>query len=111
MNDSRLPEVRAPGAEARLPWAMLVTISVVTFLVNGSAVALAPFLLDVSRDLGVTLGVAANLIALMSISWGVVSVTAGAASDRIGRRASGGSPPRRSAAGWSPSTASAAWAS
>ena len=86
MNDSRLPKVRAPGAEARLPWAMLLTISVVTFLVNGSAVALAPFLLDVSRDLGVTLGVAANLIALMSISWGVVSVTAGAASDRIGRR-------------------------
>jgi predicted MFS family arabinose efflux permease len=65
---------------------MLVTISVVTFLVNGSAVALAPFLLDVSRDLGVSLGAAANLIALMSISWGVVSVTAGAASDRIGRR-------------------------
>ena len=86
MNDSRLPKVRAPGAEARLPWAMLLTISVVTFLVNGSAVALAPFLLDVSRDLGVTLGAAANLIALMSISWGVVSVTAGAASDRIGRR-------------------------
>ena len=28
----------------------------------------------------------ANLIGLMSISWGVVSVTAGAASDRIGRR-------------------------
>ena len=70
---------------------MLLTISVVTFLVNGSAVALAPFLLDVSRDLGVTLGAAANLIALMSISWGVVSVTAGAASDRIGNR----QPPRQ----------------
>ncbi len=86
MNDSRAPEGRAPGAEARLPWVMLVTLSVVTFLVNGSAIALAPFLLDVSRDLDVTLGAAANLIALMSISWGVVSVTAGAASDRIGRR-------------------------
>src|SRR5262245_23472397 len=86
VNDSRLPEVRAPVTETRLPWGMLVTISVVTFLVNGSAIALAPFLLDVSRDLGVTLGAAANLIAIMSISWGVVSVTAGAASDRIGRR-------------------------
>ena len=28
MNDSRLPKVRVPGAEARLPWAMLLTISV-----------------------------------------------------------------------------------
>lgn len=75
-----------PEAEARLPWVMIVTLSVVTFLVNGAAIALAPFLLDVSADLGVTLAAAANLIALMSISWGVVSVTAGAASDRIGRR-------------------------
>jgi predicted MFS family arabinose efflux permease len=30
VNDSRLPKVRVPGAEARLPWAMLLTISVVT---------------------------------------------------------------------------------
>jgi MFS transporter, DHA1 family, inner membrane transport protein len=65
---------------------MLAALSVVTFLVNGTAVALAPFLLEVSGDLGVSLGAAANLIALMSISWGVVSVAAGAASDRIGRR-------------------------
>src|SRR5262249_61164075 len=65
---------------------MLVTLSVVTFLVNASATALAPFLLDIAQDLATTLGAAANLIAVMSITWGVVSVTAGAASDRIGRR-------------------------
>jgi DHA1 family inner membrane transport protein len=86
MTGSRAPEVRALRAERPLPWAMLGTLSVVTFLVNGSAAALAPFLLDVARDLDVTLTAAANLIALMSISWGVVSVTAGATSDRIGRR-------------------------
>jgi MFS transporter, DHA1 family, inner membrane transport protein len=75
----------APHAAA-MPLGMLATLSVVTFLVNASASALAPFLLDIARDLGTTLGPAANLIAVMSISWGVVSVTAGAASDRIGRR-------------------------
>src|SRR5262245_15283046 len=69
-----------------MPLGMLVTLSVVTFLVNASATALAPFLLDIARDLTTTLGAAANLIAVMSITWGVVSVTAGAASDRIGRR-------------------------
>jgi predicted MFS family arabinose efflux permease len=65
---------------------MLATLSVVTFLVTGSAIALTPFLLDIARDLGATLAASANLVAVMSISWGVVSVTAGAASDRIGRR-------------------------
>jgi predicted MFS family arabinose efflux permease len=69
-----------------MPLGMLVTLSVVTFLVNASATALAPFLLDIARDLGTTLGASANLIAVMSITWGVVSVTAGVASDRIGRR-------------------------
>jgi predicted MFS family arabinose efflux permease len=65
---------------------MLLTLTVVTFLVNASATALAPFLLTIADDLGTSLGAAANLIAIMSVSWGVVSVTAGAASDRIGRR-------------------------
>ena len=75
-----------PAVGARLPWGMLVTLAVVTFLVTGSAVSIAPFLLDIARDLGSTLAAVANLVALMSISWGVVSVTAGAASDRVGRR-------------------------
>jgi DHA1 family inner membrane transport protein len=75
-----------PAPEAATPLGMLVTLTVVTFLVNASATALAPFLLEIAQDLDTTLGPAANLIAVMSISWGVVSVTAGAASDRIGRR-------------------------
>ena len=92
MSGSRAPEVSpsaVPAAavpSAPLPWGMLVTLSVVTFLVTGSAVAIAPFLLDIARDLGATLAAVANLVAVMSVSWGVVSVTAGAASDRIGRR-------------------------
>ena len=85
MSGSRAPEVHAATATP-MPWGMLATLSVVTFLVTGSAVALAPFLLDIARDLGATLAAVANLVAVMSVSWGVVSVTAGAASDRIGRR-------------------------
>jgi DHA1 family inner membrane transport protein len=67
-------------------WGMLATLSAVTFLVTGSAIALSPFLLDIARDLGTTLTAVANLVGVMSISWGVVSVAAGAASDRVGRR-------------------------
>jgi DHA1 family inner membrane transport protein len=85
VSGSGAPEIHAP-ASAVMPWRMLTTLSVVTFLVTGSAIALAPFLLDVARDLGTTLAPVANLVGVMSISWGVVSVTAGAASDRIGRR-------------------------
>jgi predicted MFS family arabinose efflux permease len=65
---------------------MLATLSAVTFLVTGSGIALSPFLLDIARDLGTTLAAVANLVAGMSITWGAVSVVAGAASDRIGRR-------------------------
>jgi predicted MFS family arabinose efflux permease len=65
---------------------MLTTLSAATFLVTGSAVAISPFLLDIARDLGATLGAVANLVGIMSVSWGIVSVTAGAASDRVGRR-------------------------
>jgi predicted MFS family arabinose efflux permease len=86
VTSSRSPEVQAPAVAARLPWGMLATLAVVTFLVTGSAVTLAPFLLDIARDLGSSLAAVANLVALMSVSWGVVSVTAGAGSDRVGRR-------------------------
>lgn len=85
MSGSRAPEVH-PATAAPMPWGMLATLSVVTFLVTGSAVALAPFLLEIAGDIGATLTAVANLVAVMSVSWGVVSVTAGAASDRIGRR-------------------------
>jgi predicted MFS family arabinose efflux permease len=69
-----------------MPWGMLVTLCAVTFLVTGSGIALSPFLLDIARDLGTTLAAVANLLGIMSVSWGIVSVTAGALSDRFGRR-------------------------
>jgi MFS transporter, DHA1 family, inner membrane transport protein len=85
VSGSGAPGGHMPAAGA-MPWGSLVTLSVVTFLVTGSAIALAPFLLDVARDLGATLAAVANLVALMSVSWGVTSIIAGAASDRVGRR-------------------------
>jgi MFS transporter, DHA1 family, inner membrane transport protein len=86
VSGSGAPGVRPPAADAAMPWGMLATLSAVTFLVTGSAIALSPFLLDIARDLGATLAAVANLLGVMSVSWGVVSVTAGAASDRLGRR-------------------------
>jgi MFS transporter, DHA1 family, inner membrane transport protein len=84
VSGSHAPAVHAPAAQT--PRVMIGTLSVVTFLVTGAGITLAPFLLDLARDFGATLTAVANLVGLMSISWGIMSVTAGAASDRIGRR-------------------------
>lgn len=65
---------------------MLLALCFATFLVTGNGVAISPFLLDMARDLGTSLAAVANLVALSSITWGVASLFAGAASDRIGRK-------------------------
>lgn len=69
-----------------MPWALLATLSAVTFLVTSSGIALSPFLLAMARDFGTGLAPVANLVAVMSVTWGVTSLAAGAASDRVGRR-------------------------
>jgi predicted MFS family arabinose efflux permease len=56
-----------------------------TFLVTTSGTSLAPFLIEMARDLGTDLAAVANLLAISSLTWGVLSLLAGAASDRIGR--------------------------
>ncbi len=65
---------------------MLVTLSVGTFFATGTGTVLSPFLLSIAGDLGTDLAAIANLVALMSITWGLASLIAGAASDRIGRK-------------------------
>src|SRR5437868_9095813 len=65
---------------------MLLALAFATFLVTGNGIAISPFLLDMARDLGMSLAAVANLVALSSITWGVASLFAGAASDRIGRK-------------------------
>lgn len=68
------------------PVVLLVTLCWTTFLVSSAGTAIAPFLLDMARDLGAELAAVGNLVALLSIAWGCMSLTAGTASDRVGRR-------------------------
>src|SRR4051812_12221034 len=93
-------EAPEPGAVPALPAAeglgeesgsagrqrMLLALAFATFLVTGNGIAISPFLLDMARDLETSLAAVANLVALSSITWGIASLFAGAASDRIGRK-------------------------
>ncbi len=79
---SGLVEERGTGGRQR----MLLALCFATLLVTGNGVAVSPFLLDMARDLGTDLAAVANLVALSSISWGLSSLFAGAASDRLGRK-------------------------
>ncbi|BDG70078.1 MFS transporter [Roseomonas fluvialis] len=69
-----------------MPWALLAAACLGMFAASSSGTTRAPFLIDMARDLGASLPLVANLMALTSISWGITSLMAGAASDRWGRR-------------------------
>ncbi|WP_203076232.1 MFS transporter [Falsiroseomonas ponticola] len=56
------------------------------FAASASGTTRAPFLLDMARDLGTSLTLTANVMALTSIAWGSASLAAGPLSDRFGRR-------------------------
>jgi predicted MFS family arabinose efflux permease len=68
------------------PWALIAASCFALFATSASGNTRAPFLLDMSRDLDVSLALAANLMAMNAITWGVASLLAGAWSDRVGRR-------------------------
>jgi DHA1 family inner membrane transport protein len=70
----------------RLPWALLAAASLAMFTAAASGTTRAPFLIDMARDLRVSVPLVANLVAITSISWGLASMFAGAGSDRWGRR-------------------------
>ena len=74
-----------PEASARLPLFLISSACAATFLVTGSGMVRAPFLLDMSGDLGASLTATANLFSMTAFAWGVASLFAGAASDRLGR--------------------------
>jgi DHA1 family inner membrane transport protein len=73
-----------PRASQRL--AIVVTLSAGAFVATSTSIGVAPFLLDIARDLQVDLPAAGNLVALQNLSWGAASVFAGTLSDRLGRR-------------------------
>jgi len=69
-----------------MPWALLAAACLGMFAASSSGTTRAPFLIDMARDLGTSLPMVANLMAMTSIAWGITSLMAGAASDRWGRR-------------------------
>jgi MFS transporter, DHA1 family, inner membrane transport protein len=64
----------------------VVVLCLSTFLVTGHGVSITPFLVPMAEELGTDLAAVGNLVAVMSVSWGIASLFAGAASDRLGRR-------------------------
>jgi MFS transporter, DHA1 family, inner membrane transport protein len=87
-----LRPIKAPVRMARLalsgrmPWALLTTASLAMFTAAASGTTRAPFLIDMARDLVVSVPLVANLVAATSVAWGITSMLAGAGSDRWGRR-------------------------
>ncbi|MBI3458266.1 MAG: MFS transporter, partial [Candidatus Rokubacteria bacterium] len=65
---------------------LISTLCSVTFLVSSTGTAIAPFLLEMARDLRTELAAVGNLVSVLSVAWGAMSLAAGAASDRLGRR-------------------------
>src|SRR5438270_9118172 len=66
--------------------AMLMALAGGGLLSTATTVGITPFLLEIARDFGTDLAAAGNLVALQSVTWGIASLLAGAASDRLGRR-------------------------
>src|SRR5579859_1533316 len=75
---------RAIGRGRRL--AMLLALAAGGLLSTATTIGITPFLLDIARDLHTDLAAAGNLVALQSVTWGLVSLFSGMASDRLGRR-------------------------
>jgi DHA1 family inner membrane transport protein len=75
------------AATRALPWALLGAACLGTFACTASGTTRAPFLIDMSADLSVSMPLVANLVSLTSISWGVASAAGGWLSDVVGRRA------------------------
>jgi DHA1 family inner membrane transport protein len=70
-----------------MPWALIGAACLGSFAATSSGTTRAPFLIEMSHDLGVSVALVANLVSFTATSWGVASAVAGSMSDRIGRRA------------------------
>jgi DHA1 family inner membrane transport protein len=69
-----------------MPWALIGAACLGSFAATSSGTTRAPFLIEMSHDLGVSVGLVANLVSFTATAWGIASATAGSMSDRIGRR-------------------------
>ena len=70
-----------------MPWALIGAACLGSFAATSSGTTRAPFLIEMSQDLGVSVALVANLVSFTATSWGVASAIGGSLSDRIGRRA------------------------
>ncbi len=73
-------------ASRALPWALIGAACLGSFAATSSGTTRAPFLLEMSHDLGVSMPLVANLVSMTATAWGVTSAFGGWLSDRIGRR-------------------------
>ncbi len=69
-----------------LPWALIGAACLGSFAATSSGTTRAPFLLEMSQELGVSMPLVANLVSLTATAWGITSALGGWLSDRIGRR-------------------------
>jgi DHA1 family inner membrane transport protein len=78
--------MKTPSAHP-LPWALIGAACLGSFAATASGTTRAPFLIEMSHDLGVSMPLVANLVSFTATSWGFASAIGGSLSDRIGRRA------------------------
>jgi len=83
-SDATLARTTTPSPA--MPWLLLAAACLGSFAASASGTTRAPFLLDMARDLSVNLVLVANLVSMTATAWGVMSLVAGMASDRWGRR-------------------------
>ena len=69
-----------------LPWALIGAACLGSFAATSSGTTRAPFLLEMSHDLDVSMPLVANLVSLTATAWGITSALGGWMSDVIGRR-------------------------
>jgi len=69
-----------------MPWPLLLAAALGMFTAAASGTTRAPFLIDMARDLGSSVPIVANLLAMTSIAWGSAAMFSGTGSDRWGRR-------------------------
>src|SRR4051812_22292013 len=69
-----------------LPWALIGAACLGSFAATSSGTTRAPFLIEMSHDLEVSMPLVANLVSMTATAWGFTSAFGGWLSDRIGRR-------------------------
>ena len=84
-NVARSVAERAPS-DAGAGFGAQLLLMMAIFAFASSVTMLGPLLVDLSRDLDISLGQAGLLAAAMAISWAVAAPFAGVLSDRFGRR-------------------------